>query len=570
MFTLAVVVAGVVLTHSGIASARELPGGWQDVEHFVDTNGVTKQFVMDHQSPVGARVGGCSGTLIGDGLYLTVGHCIFGGELNNRVRFNVQLDPAEEIRPRDLYDVAQVLEKNPERETLGWNDHGLLRLVGNPENEYGFATMDATNPDVEKPLVIIGHPGLPDHGNYKTAAVPTIACLAGGEEGAAEDLTYSGIRTYGGSSGAGVWNPATGRLIAVNRASGSRCGGSGHANTILRHQRVSDFLDTDHGSGRMYSSTAAGLTTWNWTRKDWRSSWHHIVPGNYRGLATQELFFYDSQNGEAQFYTVTSRGITRLGPAHTGLNTPGNPWGQMVPVQLDATPQQELMFLNTRTGFYRFYRTNGSGSLDPYPMPTLSPADLVTGTDGTAPRLAVSGNFAARAGQEIAFHFPLEGRVEIYGTNRTGTLTRLSTVASNIPASSVMLAGEFSTASASQEVLLYHPETEQISAVYFRPNRTTGTVGPVALPGGMATQLSTGTFNNGTANLMAYQPSASNTYSNVAEDTGKVNYFRLGPNLALTPTLAEEGYRRSISKFIVGDFLTDNQSNAIMYDRYRE
>jgi len=578
--TLAVLAAGVVVVFPGAASARELPGGWQDAERFGDTNGVGRGFVLDHESPVGRRDGVCSGTLIGDGLYLTAGQCISGNEVNNHVRFGAQLDWYEAVRPQDNYNVAQVLENHPERETLGFNDHGLLRLVGNPENEYGFATMDAAEPDVAKPLVVIGHPNLPNadgsgETSWKTAAVPNIACLAGGEEGAAEELTFSGISLYRGLAGAGVWNPATGRLAGVTRAFGTRCGGSGYANTILRHQRVSDFLDTDHGSARMYSYTGAGLTTWNWTRKDVRSSWHHIVPGNYRGLATQELFFYDSRSGEGQFGTVTARGITPLGPVHTGLSRPSYPWGQIVPVQLDTTPQQELMFLNTRLGLYRFYRTNGSGTLEPLPVgpptgPSGSPNNYVRGTDGTPPRLAVTGNFASRAGQEIAFHFPLEGRVEIWGVDSSGWLIRLSTVASNVPAASVMLAGEFSTASALQEVLLYHPKTEQISAVYFRPDRTTGIVGPVRLPGGMATQLSTGTFNNGTANLMAYQPSASNVYSNVAENTGTVNYFRLGNNLALRSVLAEGGHRRSISKFIIGDFITDNQSNAIMYDRYRE
>ncbi|HYN93162.1 MAG TPA: trypsin-like peptidase domain-containing protein [Pilimelia sp.] len=563
---------------TGPAQALEYPGGWQDVELYETVKEVPPGFIAAHQSPVGYRRGGCSGTLIGDGLYLTVAHCIFGGEQNNFVRLGYQLDRNNALREWERYDVDQVLEDNPDAAIHGGVDHGLLRLGGNPENQYGFATMEAREPDIANPLVVIGHPGIPTadpedtgHTSFKTALVPDILCVGSDDIGPHEFTYARGVTVYGGSSGAGVWDPITGRLIGVNRASGSHCaaaGGRGMGNTILRHQRVSDFLDDDRGSARMYSFTGAGLTQFRWRQLNWRSSYHHIVPGNYRGLGTQEVLIYDSFHGEAQFHTVgTSRGAVALGPAHTGLNLPDQPWGQIVPIQFDpATPQHELLFLNTRSGAYQIYRTDGAGSLD---LVAHSGNLALRGLDGSAPRLAVAGDFATRAGQELAVYFPFEGRLAVFGTSPDGTLTRLAGALAELPTSSIMIPAEVRTASARQEILLYHPETQEISMVWFANNGTPTRLGPVAVPGGLATQLAAGAFLDGAANFFAYTPSESNVYANVAEDTGTVRYYRIDDALGLTEVLVESGYRRSVSKFIVGDFRTDGVPDAIMYDRYR-
>src|SRR5215510_13517375 len=91
--------------------ALTYPGGLQDVEQFRTTKGVTPSFIQTHQGPVGYRNGGCSGTLIGDGLYFTVAHCIpSNGDVRNFIRFGYQLDTADQLMPYNTYDVGQMLE----------------------------------------------------------------------------------------------------------------------------------------------------------------------------------------------------------------------------------------------------------------------------------------------------------------------------------------------------------------------------------------------------------------------------------------------------------------------------
>jgi hypothetical protein len=299
-----------------------------------------------------------------------------------------------------------------------------------------------------------------------------------------------------------------------------------------------------------------------------------MVPGNYRGLATQELLLYDSLKGEAQFFRVNSKGgLTALGSVQTGLNGPDRPWGQVVPIQMDtSTAQPELLFLNTLSGRYEVDNVKAPNDVnDGYHLEHLrSSGDLaLRGLGGSAPRLAVAGDFATRAGQELVVHFPLEGRVAVYGSNADGSLTRLTGALADVPESSIMIPAEVRTASARQEVLLYHPETRQLSMIHFNNSGTPTRLGPVTVPRGMATQMAAGAFLGGKANFFAYTPSESDVYANVAEDTGAVTYYRVDDALNLTEVLVESNHRRSISKFGVGDFLTDGVPEVIMYDRYR-
>lgn len=562
--------------------ALQYPGGWQDVEQYVATNGVSSTFVRNHAGPVGYRNGGCSGTLIGDGLFLTVAHCVSTSEVGNFWRFNYQLDQNDVLRPFDTYNVVQLLEDNPDEAQFGVTDHALLRMHGNPENEYGFTTMEARGPDPAFPIVLIGHPGIPRsddpdaHTSYKTVVVPTVNCVST-SGGVPFDMHYTGYRSYGGSSGSGLLDSTTGRLIGLHRSnsiSENLCpaGGTGRGNVITRDQMVSDFLDGDHGSGRLYSFSATGLNQHNWTQRNWTSDWHHLVPGRYRGLATKEMFFYDSRSGAGQFYQVKSSGITAMGPRHVGLNTPNSPWGQVVPVQVDTTPPQELLMLNTLTGARRIYRTDGAGSLTliwSSPVPTTPPA--------SAPRLAVAGKFRpAQTVEEVVFYDPKARRLTLE-TLSLGALTfevsALTGVSSTI---TIMLTGDF-RAGNGDELLLYDRSTRQVTVVWFEANGTMHLTEPATLPGGLATQLGTGAVLSGRANLLAYVPSANNVYANVAENTGAERYFRVfteffvGREFTSVADIAtESGERRSYSKVIVADFLTQGVPNVMFYARYRE
>ena len=58
--------------------------------------------------------------------------------------------------------------------------------------------------------------------------------------------------------------------------------------------------------------------------------------------------------------------------------------------------------------------------------------------------------------------------------------------------------------------------------------------------------------------MLAYEPSPTDTYSNVSENTGTAHYFNVEVSssggvetLSVSEVRAEPGYRRSFSKFVV-------------------
>jgi hypothetical protein len=603
---------GDVAPGSGAGESVELvratltyPGGWQDVEQFTTTKGVTPSFVQDHQGPVGYRNGGCSGTLIGDGLYFTVAHCIGNpdpdvigsdGEVRNFIRFGYQLDTNDVLMPFNTYDVGQVLEDNPNPNDAtvstkpnGTTDHGLMRLVGYPENEYGFTTIDAGAPDPSQPVVLIGHPGIPappelgvDHTSYKTVGVPNIQCLSGtSKSGMPVEITYaSGITIYGGSSGAGVLSPLTGRLIGINRSSGfneNNCStGRGRANAIARDLGVSEFMRADRGSARLYTSTATGLERHRWQKSTWRSQWHHLVAGRFRGLPTQELLAYDSVRGEVRFFTITASGELAQGPATTGVNTPRHPWGQIVALPSPPLASPLIVFFNTLDQTYQTFYTNGAGSL----TPILGAGGPLFDLPGVTPawRLAAAGSFS-EDGPQVVLYNPINGRLGLFSVDyATGRLSIRSVATGFGRWVTAVVAGDFRLASPRQEVLVYDPVRKNVRVVWF-DGAGAHVVGPAAFGDRYFSQVVGGLFVGNTASLLAYEPSDSsiNWYSNVSEDSATIRYYMVQAapdvfgveNVLVTPIKSETGFRRSTSKLIAGNFLQAGSWDVLAYDRYR-
>jgi hypothetical protein len=88
-------------------------------------------------------------------------------------------------------------------------------------------------------------------------------------------------------------------------------------------------------------------------------------------------------------------------------------------------------------------------------------------------------------------------------------------------------------------------------------------------PKGSRTQLATGNLADGGANLLVYQPSTEDFYANVAEDTGTLSHLMLDADTGLRTVITSTGERRTFAKIITGDFVTDNDPNVILYDRYK-
>ncbi len=240
----------------GAVTTRSVCGGtidWQDVEMYNGALGPTINFVNTHQGAVGQirwnsnlrnkynKPGNvndrrwCTGTLIGENLFLTAGHCfdnvndkgwimpvdnvtgknISSAEIatNMHVEFDYQRDSNGNLRNTESFDVVELVEYR-----LGGLDYAILRLDGNPDRSYPTATLSANVPYLNDSLTIIQHP----------AGIPKVVEAGPCNSVGTTEFTYRDLDTKGGSSGSGVLN-SEGQVVGVHIQAG--CSSTGGANT---------------------------------------------------------------------------------------------------------------------------------------------------------------------------------------------------------------------------------------------------------------------------------------------------------------------------------------------------
>ncbi|MEW4528200.1 serine protease [Maioricimonas sp. JC845] len=224
----------------------------QDVELYDGTLGVDRQFVDDHERPVGqlqwlddlsrrfnrpgdspgnvAGVRWGSGALIAEDMFLTAGHCFdrFGGGWQRpqrdgvtvqsdeiarlmRINFNYQIDgTTQSVRPGDPFPVEELLEYR-----LGGLDFAIIRAGRNqagqqPGDVYGHYGLSPSDLTIQGAMLcLIQHPaGRPK----RIEAGPLHQNLAG-------RISYDSLDTQGGSSGSLILDD-TGKVVGVHTNGG--------------------------------------------------------------------------------------------------------------------------------------------------------------------------------------------------------------------------------------------------------------------------------------------------------------------------------------------------------------
>jgi hypothetical protein len=242
----------------------------QDVERYDGSFGVPTAFVNRHRLAVGLLrwrsdlrqryleqagnvqgQGWCSGTLIDDDLFLTAGHCLdptdSGGWQLPREKGGIELRPAELARELVVelryeasveadaptrVDSAEVLRLEEYRR--GELDYAILRLGDHPGLRNGTARISPRDAEPGARVAILQHPAA---ASMKIGAGP-VARVQG------STLSYDSIDTLGGSSGAGILDVETGKLVGVHTTGGCAASGGGENSgvTIRALTAVSPIL----------------------------------------------------------------------------------------------------------------------------------------------------------------------------------------------------------------------------------------------------------------------------------------------------------------------------------------
>ena len=186
----------------------------QNVETYDGTLGVSVELVRRHQRAVGQTMRGttrsCSGTLIGNDLFLSAGHC-FDANPNpqTQVTFNFQTDAAGNPLPEQRFPILAVLEHR-----LGGLDYEIIRLGNNPAGNFGFTLVSPVDPAVGDMACIIGHPATAP----KQIEAGPVTALSGNQ------IRYNDADTLPSNSGSGILHAPSGRVIGVHTNGG--CNGT--------------------------------------------------------------------------------------------------------------------------------------------------------------------------------------------------------------------------------------------------------------------------------------------------------------------------------------------------------
>jgi V8-like Glu-specific endopeptidase len=158
----------------------------------------------------------CSGALIAPNLYLTAGHCLDSGTLGTlpdgvltdpdsmcdamEVVFNHQYEGGVPA-PEAAFHCAEVLEQ--EFTFAGDPDWAILRLEGDPGQEWGWLEIDNRAPVTNEDITLISHPS----GDYKKISEGEVNTVF-------TDVLFTQTDSEGGSSGGPVMDD-DGQIVAT-------------------------------------------------------------------------------------------------------------------------------------------------------------------------------------------------------------------------------------------------------------------------------------------------------------------------------------------------------------------
>ncbi len=233
----------------------------QDVEQYDGTLGVSVDWVERHEGAVGYQVfPGCTGTLISEDLFISAGHCGYG--VGDTVRFNYQDDPSGNPRPTSDFSVVEVVEQE---DNINW-DYAIVRLDGDPGEEFGYARLADRDEDIGDTVAIMQHPaGVPK-------VIHTGPVFDYSSPNGANWFRHQ-VDTTNGSSGSGILT-TDGFLVGVHTSAGCDPGNSAmRITSLIDHSpTLQDVLEWQRGAhGWVWANNASSASYTPSTSYQWNS-----------------------------------------------------------------------------------------------------------------------------------------------------------------------------------------------------------------------------------------------------------------------------------------------------------
>jgi hypothetical protein len=167
------------------------------------------------------------------------------------------------------------------------------------------------------------------------------------------------------------------------------------------------FYDAPNGIGRFYTTGAGGSIALLRNHTGW-NQYDTIVPGNFDGSGTTDLFFYSRTRGEGKFFRTDGSGNILL---QSHLSTMSKNWDQIVPGDFDGNGTTDLFFYERIRGIAQFWSTNGTGGIS-----------LIRGYVGIRNSwdLIVPGNFGGTSHTDLCFYDRTAGEARFAFTDGAG------------------------------------------------------------------------------------------------------------------------------------------------------
>ncbi|MFD4559450.1 hypothetical protein ACFWP5_34895 [Streptomyces sp. NPDC058469] len=196
------------------------------------------------------------------------------------------------------------------------------------------------------------------------------------------------------------------------------------------------FYDRTVGEAEFYASEGDGRMKPIGGLKGWRTTWTHIVPGNFKqGTELTDLFFYDSNSGDALFLASNGKGGTI--PIGTGIPRWSHDFGTfVVPGNFGSgSGYTDLFCYNAGAGVGEFVATDGEGHLSSFGFRN----DLPTTWSRIAP-----GNFGGPHGlTDLLVYDATQQQIKFFSTNGQGGLSDLGSPTSQKPFLARIIPGVF-------------------------------------------------------------------------------------------------------------------------------